>query len=550
MTRPPVDLDLLTHRDADWSGLRALVTGLGVSGFAAADALRQHGASVVVVDPGNDSERQRTQAGILDILGAEVRLGPEHVTGWPAAAPAGAGGPGDVADGDGDDLDVDPDDPDVDPDGDPDGDLDDAPDDLDVDVVVTSPGWPPHHPVLAEAARRGVPIWSEVELAWRLRPAEGAAPWIAVTGTNGKTTTVQLVETMLRAAGLRAVAVGNVGTPILDAVQHPEPYDAIAVELSSFQLHFTHSMSPVASVVLNVAADHLDWHGSFEGYAADKARIYERTRLACVYNAQDPRTETMVEEADVVEGCRAIGFTLGTPGRSMVGLVEDVLADRAFVADRATTAAELGTLADLSRASGGEATPPPHLVANALAAAALVRAVGIQPAEVREGLRAFRTDAHRTAIVATRDDVTWVDDSKATNPHAALAALQAYPDIVWVAGGQLKGADVDELVATVADRLRGVVLIGTDRQQIADALGRHAPEVPVHDLGVADHGDMPALTSLMDEVVARSARLARPGHVVLLSPAAASLDMFPSYGSRGDAFADAVRRHLDAGEER
>ncbi|MGD8149645.1 UDP-N-acetylmuramoyl-L-alanine--D-glutamate ligase [Ornithinimicrobium sp. Y1694] len=495
----------LTHRDADWAGLRVLVTGLGISGFAAADALLQHGAAVTVVDAGRGGERQEQQAGILGILGADVRRDEDHVASWP--------------------------------------------DSLEVDLVVASPGWRPDHPVLAAAVRNGIPVWSEVELAWRLRPNIGAAPWLAVTGTNGKTTTVQLVETMLRTAGLRAIAAGNVGTPILDAVQHPEPYDVIAVELSSFQLHFTHSIEPLASAVLNLAPDHLDWHGSLEAYAADKARIYERTQVACVYNVQDKATERMVEEAEVQEGCRAIGFTLGTPGLSMFGLVEDVLVDRAYIEERATSAAELGTLADLELASGGEATPPPHLVANALAAAALVRALGVPAELVRDGLRAFRTDAHRTAIVAQSDGLTWVDDSKATNPHAAEAALAAYPDIVWVAGGQLKGADVDPLVARHADRLRGVVLLGVDREQIAASLARHAPDVPVRDVGVADHGDMDALGVLMDDVVSSAADLARPGDVVLLSPAAASLDMFPSYGSRGDAFADAVRRHLGiAGE--
>ena len=499
-------LDSLTHRDADWTGLRALVTGLGVTGFAAADALLQHGATVTVMDAGTGTERQQTQAGILGILGADVRLGPEHLAGWP--------------------------------------------DDLEVDVVVTSPGWRPDHPLLRAAREHGIPVWSEVELAWRLRPRVGAAPWLCVTGTNGKTTTVQLLESILRAAGLRAIAVGNVGTPILDAVQHPEPYDVIAVELSSFQLHFTHSISPLASCVLNVAPDHLDWHGSLEQYTADKARIYERTQLACVYNVQDPATEAMVEQAEVIEGARAIGITLGTPGLSMLGLVEDVLADRAFVEERRTSAAELGTLADLALASGGagDAAPPPHLVLDALAAAALARAAGITPAAVRDGLRTFRTDAHRTQIVAEHEGVTWVDDSKATNPHAARAALEAYPQIVWVAGGQLKGADVDQLVAQVADQLTAVVLLGADRQQFADALARHAPHVPVEDAGVTDHGDMPGLHLLMDDVVARCARLAAPGQVVLLSPAAASLDMFPSYGSRGDTFADAVRRHL--GRER
>ncbi|WP_238154516.1 UDP-N-acetylmuramoyl-L-alanine--D-glutamate ligase [Ornithinimicrobium sufpigmenti] len=495
-------LDTLTHRDADWTGLRALVTGLGVTGFAAADALLQHGATVTVLDAGTGTEKQTTQAGILGILGADVRLGPEQVASWPA--------------------------------------------DLDVDVVITSPGWRPDHPVLHGAAQHGIPVWSEVELAWRLRPRVGAAPWLCVTGTNGKTTTVQLLESILHAAGLRAIAVGNVGTPVLDAVQHPEPYDVIAVELSSFQLHFTHSVSPLASCVLNVAPDHLDWHGSMEQYAADKARIYERTQLACVYNVQDPATEAMVEAADVVEGARAIGVTLGTPGLSMLGLVDDVLADRAFVEERRTSAAELGTLADLAQASGGtgDGAPPPHLVVDALAAAALARAAGITPAAVRDGLRAFRTDAHRTQVVAEHAGVTWVDDSKATNPHAAQAALEAYPDIVWVAGGQLKGADVDQLVARVAGQLRAVVLLGADRAEFADALARHAPHVPVEDAGVTDHGDMAGLEKLMDDVVGRCARLARPGHVVLLSPAAASLDMFPSYGSRGDTFAAAVRRRL------
>ncbi|WP_237565724.1 UDP-N-acetylmuramoyl-L-alanine--D-glutamate ligase [Ornithinimicrobium cerasi] len=515
-------LDDLTHRDADWAGLRVLVAGLGVTGFAAADALIQHGAVVTVVDRGNDSEKQATQAGILGILGADVRLGPEHVAGWPQA---GGGHSGDARDT---------------------GSPDEPVSRLQVDLVVTSPGWSPDHPVLRAAREQQppIPVWSEVELAWRLRPRIGAAPWLAVTGTNGKTTTVQLVETMLRTAGLRAIAVGNVGTPILDAVQHPEPYDVIAVELSSFQLHHTFTMSPLASVVLNVAPDHLDWHGSLDAYADAKARVYERTQVACVYNVQDPRTERMVEQAEVEEGCRAVGFTIGTPGLSMVGLVDDVLADRAFIEERATSAAELGTLEDLRHASGGDATPPPHLVADALAAAALVRAIGVPAAAVRDGLRAFRTDAHRTTIVAEKDGVTWVDDSKATNPHAAQAALLAYPEIVWVAGGQLKGAEIDGLVASVAGRLRGVVLLGADRAQIADALARHAPDVPVHDAGVADHGDMDALGRLMDEVVAAAAALARPGHVVLLSPAAASLDMFPSYGSRGDVFADAVHRRL------
>jgi UDP-N-acetylmuramoylalanine--D-glutamate ligase len=472
----------------DPSGLTVLVTGGGVSGFAAADALVERGARVLLVDgadPGA-SPALMERMHVLEILGVDVRIGPEHVTGLPSEQ---------------------------------------------VDLVVTSPGWRPDQPVLAAAAAEGVPVWGEVELAWRLRPAAGAAPWLALTGTNGKTTTVQMLVAMLRAAGLRACSAGNVGTPILEAVLHPEPFDVIAVELSSFQLHWSHSIAPVASACLNVAPDHLDWHGSLEAYRAAKGKVYERTRIACVYNVDDPVTEDLVRQADVVEGARAVGFTLGVPGRSMLGLVDEVLADRAFVEQRDRSAAELGTLEDIA----GGATPPPHLVQNALAAAALARAVGVPPVAVRDGLRAFVPEPHRIAEVATIDGVRFVDDSKATNPHAARASVLGYEKVVWVAGGLLKGADVDELVSAVAARLRAVVLIGVDRGRVAEALQRHAPDVRVIDVPATD-------TEVMDRVVAQALDAARPGDVVLLAPAAASMDMFAHYGARGDAFAAAVHR--------
>ena len=287
----------------------------------------------------------------------------------------------------------------------------------DVDLLVTSPGWRPDAPLLAQARDRGVPVWGEVELAWRLRDPDHDTPWLAVTGTNGKTTTVQMLDAILRAAGLRSVAAGNVGLPIVEAVMDPEPYDVLAVELSSFQLHYTDSMSAQAAAVLNVAEDHLDWYASMAAYAADKGRIYERVQRACVYNVADPVTEELVREADVVEGARAIGFTLGMPGVGMLGVVEDILADRAFVEERATSAAELCTLADLT--APGADGPAPHTVQNALAAAALARAHGVGQVAVRDGLRGFRPDGHRISLVAERDGVAWVDDSKATNPHAA-----------------------------------------------------------------------------------------------------------------------------------
>ncbi|HZY01193.1 MAG TPA: UDP-N-acetylmuramoyl-L-alanine--D-glutamate ligase [Dermatophilaceae bacterium] len=482
---PRQGLRNLTHRDADWSALRILVAGLGVSGFAAADALSERGAIVTVVSADATAAIEE-RAQILQILDVDVRLGPEHLLGVPEGT----------------------------------------------ELVVTSPGFRPDHPLLLAAAARGIPVWGEVELAWRMRAQSGAAPWITITGTNGKTTTVKMLTCMLRAAGLRAASAGNVGTPLLEAVLHPDPYDVLAVELSSFQLHWQRSVAPFASACLNLAPDHVDWHGSMQEYRRAKAKVYAGTRIACVYNVQDPATEEMVMDADVVEGCRAIGFTLGVPGPSMLGLVDDVLADRAFVEQRKSSAAELATLADVR---GDSPSVAPHNVANALAAAALARAYGVGPLSVRDGLRAFVPDPHRIADVATVDGVRFIDDSKATNPHAAGASLVAFEHVVWIAGGLLKGADVDALVQSVAGRLRGVVLIGADREQIAQALMRHAPDVPVVDVPDTD-------TGVMDLVVARASDLAQPGDVVLLAPAAASMDMFANYGVRGEAFAEAVHR--------
>ena len=481
----------LTHRDADWSQLRILVAGLGVSGFAAADALSERGAVVTAISADATpviSERAR----ILEILDVDVRLGPEHLLEVPK----------------------------------------------DTELVVTSPGFHPDHPLLLAAASRGIPVWGEVELAWRMRAQSGAAPWITITGTNGKTTTVNMLASILRASGLRATSAGNVGTPLLEAVLHPQPYDVLAVELSSFQLHWQRSVTPVASVCLNLAPDHLDWHGSFEQYRLAKAKVYAGTQIACVYNVEDPATQQMVRDAEVVDGCRAIGFTLGIPALSMVGLVDEVLADRAFVEQRRTSAVELATVADLQ---GDAPSVAPHYVANALAAAALARAYGVGPLAVRDGLRSFVPDPHRIADVATVDGVRFIDDSKATNPHAAGASLVAFDHVVWIAGGLLKGADVDALVQSVAGRLRGVVLIGAERELIAQALARHAPDVPVVEVPTTD-------TGVMDLVVAHAVELAQPGDVVLLAPAAASFDMFASYGARGDAFVQAVHRYASRPE--
>ena len=473
----------------DWAATRVVVCGFGVSGFAAADTLLHLGADVVVLDEAtpdmthaNDEAAER--AHLLDVLGADLRLGPDA---WDGALPEGA------------------------------------------NLVVTSPGWAPTHPVLVAAMAASVPVWGEVELAWRLRQP-GAAPWLCITGTNGKTTTVQMLDAILRAGGLRSVAVGNVGRPVVEAVMDPAGADVFAVELSSFQLHWTSSLSAEAAAVLNVAPDHLDWHGSLAAYASDKGRIYERVQRACIYNVEDPQTEALVRAADVMEGARAIGVTQGIPAIGMVGVVDGVLADRAFVDDRRNSAAELIRVDELPDAS-------PHMIANALAAAALARAHGVAPAAVRDGLRGFSLGPHRIETVTEIAGVRYIDDSKATNAHAAMASLRGVPGekIVWVAGGLAKGGTFDDVVVQVRDRLRGAVVIGTDGPLVASALERHAPDVPVVEVGNGEDG-------LMDRVVAAARTMAQAGDTVLLAPGCASMDQFRDYADRGTAFAEAVRR--------
>lgn len=459
-----------------WEGKHVTVAGLGVSGIPAAKVLHGLGAKVTVVNDGDDA-RAREQAAELRALGVTVRLGDG------ATLPEGT------------------------------------------ELVVTAPGWKPDKPSSRPPAKPHVPVWGDVELAWRLRGPD-AAPWLCVTGTNGKTTTTRMLASILTAAGLRTAAVGNIGVSLLDAVLGEERYDVLAVELSSYQLHWAPSLRAHSAAVLNLAPDHLDWHGSMEAYAKDKGRVYEGNRVACVYNVADRATEDLVREADVEEGCRAVGFTLGAPAPSQLGVVDGILVDRAFVEDRQRNAQELAEVADVD-------PPAPHNIANALAAAALARAYGVPPKAVRDGLRAFTPDAHRIAHVADVDGVAYVDDSKATNTHAAQASLAAYESIVWIAGGLAKGATFDELVAKSAQRLRAVVLIGADRALIHEALTRHAPEVPVVDLDRTDTGAMLA-------AVQEARRLAAEGDTVLLAPACASMDMFVNYNQRGDAFASAV----------
>jgi UDP-N-acetylmuramoylalanine--D-glutamate ligase len=464
-----------------FAGLRVCVNGLGVSGPPVARVLAALGARVTAVDA-RDDDANRLIAGELAGLGVTVEL--NQVPQLP---------PG-------------------------------------TDLVVTTPGWRPGTPLLAAAAAAGIPVIGDVELAWRLRPAR--QDWLAVTGTNGKTTTVRMLAAMLAAAGHRAVAAGNVGLSAVEAVTEPEPYQVLAVELSSFQLHWSSSLRPLAAVVLNVAAHHLDWHGDIESYARAKGRIFAQGTVA-VCNADDARSRELAAAAP--RTARVVAFRLGAPGPGELGVAGGVLLDRAFGDQAGPAAADQAGVVlvgvDDVRPQG------PHNVADALAAAALARAYGVPPAAVRAGLAAFEPEPHRMSLVARVGGVDYVDDSKASNPHAAAAALASYPSVVWIAGGLFRGAgaDVDELVCANGPRLRGVVLLGADRDVIRRSLARHAPDVPVVEAVRTD-------TGAMDLVVAEAARLALPGDTVLLAPAAQSFDMFRDYPARGDAFAAAVGR--------
>ncbi|MEU6861353.1 UDP-N-acetylmuramoyl-L-alanine--D-glutamate ligase [Glycomyces sp. NPDC046736] len=388
-----------------------------------------------------------------------------------------------------------------------------------VEQVILSPGFPPHHPIAAAAREAGIETFSEPELAWRLRGPD-AARWLAVTGTNGKTTTTTMLAAMLAAAGLRTAALGNIGVPLVHAANGP--YDVIAVELSSYQLHWSAELAPTAGAVLNLAPDHLDWHGGFDAYAEAKSAVWRGGRA--VVNLDDPAVVALAKHTDA----EITGFTLNQPEPGQFGVALGFLVDYT-----GPEPVQICSVEDVRPAGW-------HNVANALAAAALARQVGVSHRDIGDAIRGYVPEPHRNVAFAEHDGVTWVDDSKATNPHAAAAALAAYDSIVWVAGGQLKGVDVDDLVSQYAHKLRAAVLIGQDRALIADALARHAPDLPVV---VLDGGD----DAVMTDVAARAAGFAQPGDTVLLAPAAASYDMFDSYSHRGDAFAAAARAQI-AGE--
>ncbi len=408
------------------------------------------------------------------------------------------------------------------------------PDDVkldDFDAVVISPGWRQDHPLVLQILNSSIELLNEIDIAWHLRGEKAPhQKWIALTGTNGKTTTVEMTAAILQAAGIKAVACGNVGDTVIDAVDRPDAYEVLVLELSSFQLHWMRKAEFQAAAILNIADDHLDWHGSFDAYADAKFSILNRAEIA-ILNADDG---PVVVRANRFSG-RKVFFSLNTPAPGEIGVVEELLVDRAFVADP-QQASMICELVDV-------VPTVPHNVSNALAAAALARAVDVPHEVIQKALQAFRPGRHRIETVYEADGIAWIDDSKATNPRAAGASLMSHLSVVWIAGGLAKGADVEPLVQRCASRIKVAILIGTDRHLIEAALIKYAPEVPRVVIDPPnDYIRGGESNSLMERVITEAANHAVAGDAVLLAPACASMDQFISYADRGDRFAAAVRK--------
>ena len=401
----------------------------------------------------------------------------------------------------------------------------------DYEAVVISPGWRQDHPLVVQILNSSLEMLNEIDIAWNLRSERAPGQkWIALTGTNGKTTTVEMTAAILQAAGIKAIACGNVGDTVIDAVDRDDAYDVLVLELSSFQLHWAKQARFEAAAILNIADDHLDWHGSFDAYADAKFSILDRTDIA-ILNADDG---PVVVRANRFLG-RKVFFSLNTPAPGEIGVVEELLVDRAFVADP-QEAAMICELVDII-------PTVPHNVSNALAAAGLARALDIPHEDIQKALRDFRPGRHRIETVYESDGVTWINDSKATNPHAAAASLMSHLSVIWIAGGLAKGADMQPLIQRAAGRIKVAILVGADRQLIEAALIKDAPDVPRIIIDTPDDYVRGGVSnSLMEAIVAEAAKHAASGDAVLLAPACASMDQYISYADRGDRFALAVKK--------
>jgi UDP-N-acetylmuramoylalanine--D-glutamate ligase len=378
-----------------------------------------------------------------------------------------------------------------------------------IDLVVTSPGFPLRSAPITDAREYGVPVWSELEFAWR----QIKTPVIAVTGTNGKTTVSEATAAMLTASGTTTAAVGNIGTPLSSVAG--EDFDVLVVEVSSFQLDFTEQFHPETAVLTNLAPDHLDWHPSYAAYAAAKAKLFDNQTSAdlVIFDNDDPGSQPLVK---TLRG-------RGQPPRLWPVSGKECPAGGSGPAAGALQLPGVTVpLADL-------AAPDPILVVDLAAAGVAAIEHGARPEAVAEVCRRFRPGPHRRTLVAEKGGVAFVDDSKATNPHAALASIASFPSVVLIAGGTTKGLDISPLAR--AANVRHVVAIGEAAAVLLEAAGaaRSSP------------------AGSMTEAVVIAASIARPGDTVLLAPGCASFDMFESYGARGDAFGLAVRKVIRGG---
>jgi len=392
-------------------------------------------------------------------------------------------------------------------------------------LAIISPGWKPDHPVIEEIRARGIPHLSEIDFAWEMkRQIAPEQRWIGLSGTNGKTTTIQMVENIMRSAGVAGVACGNVGRTVIESIT-PE-IDILAIELSSFQIDWSELPRFEAIALLNISPDHIDWHGSFDRYRDAKLKLISLSKRSFI-NISDATLSRSWPELTTASNSDLIPFHLGSPASGEIGLVEDLIVDRALVDDpmNAEVLVEVAVLP--SSAS--------HNVSNAMAAAALSKAIGIGADAITRGLATFVLDQHRLQVIGESKGVTWVDDSKATNPHAAMAAIFSFPSVIWIAGGLAKGASMDELVRATSSRVRAAILVGRDAPLIRAALEELNPSVKIVEVGATQGREV------MREAVTFAKNLASHGDTVLLAPACASMDQFTSYKERGDLFQGAVK---------
>lgn len=380
------------------------------------------------------------------------------------------------------------------------------------ELLVPSPGVPVGHRVYRVAGDLDLPVRSEIEVASEICESSVNTRLLAITGTNGKTTVTTLVAAILERDGFRAVAAGNIGVPLIEAVQGDHQF--VVAEVSSFQLWYTERFHPSVSCWLNLAPDHLDWHPDMDHYASAKARIWANQGPGdrAVFNADDPVVAARVEAAPA--GVARIGYSTQQPalfslsGKRLVGPGGEPLI----------------AVAELPRAL-------PHDISNSLAAAAVAISAGATPEACHDALASVGPLPHRVSLVASHADVDWYDDSKATTPASVLAAVSGFGSVVLIAGGRNKGLDLSVLAKA------------TPPVHAAVGIGEAGPEVVS-----AFEGTVPtALAHSMDEAVERAAALARPGDAVLLSPGCASFDWYSSYAARGDDFTRIVQRRTQQG---